>query len=267
MSKNLFVKLDIETLQQGRIKSLGIDKFAILAAISTFANSKGEAFPSQDKIAEMVGYSRRTVVTKLKALTETEIDGEKVIRIVQEKTAKGRRNKYIISPVVGFTFGVKSDATNVKQSSQGGCETAIAQELEKEFELEPSNENQEQDNILFKNAKDVVNYFRNKYFETYESTYQPNWGRDSAMIKNKLLSNYTDEEIKTILDTVFAQYDKRWANGQFPRPTIGQICSWLANKALGVAKYSEQEEAKVEAESEKYDYDDSHYDALLDELD
>lgn len=264
--KKLFIKVDIDTLQGGIIRELGVDKFAILTAIASFANNKGEAFPSQDKIAEMVGYSRRTIVTKMKELEKVEINGEPIIRIEQTKTPKGRRNKYFISPNVGLTFGnVKNSDDNVKDCVKGIVKQS-SQELERDFELEPSNKNQEKDIIVFDNAKHVLNYFRQKYFEKYNVAYQPNWGRDQAQIKNKLLANFTDSEIKAIIDVVCSEYETRWAKPSYPRPTIGQLCSWLGNEALAVASKQKDEAKRIEADSKKYEYDDSQWDRLLDEI-
>ncbi|GEK57136.1 helix-turn-helix domain-containing protein [Marinococcus halophilus] len=266
----MFYKVDIESIKNGLIKEVGgVKHFAVLSIIASYANDKGEAFPSQDTIGELIGFTRKTVNGVIKDLRSTDVEGEPVLQILQEKTAKGRRNKYVLSQKLGLHFG-KTGVTQTEGvvTEQGsGVVTERLQELERTTEQEPSNKSQEQESIVFDNAKDVVNYFRNKYFDKYEETYQPNWGRDAAMIKNKLLKTYTDEEIKTILDTVFSEYDQRWANDKFPRPTIGQLCSWLGNKALGVADSLQKQEENVEAESEKYNYDESHYDALLESLD
>jgi len=235
LSNELFVKLNIGTIKGGLISEIGIKEFAVLASIAAFSNEKGEAFPSQDTIAEMVGYSRKTITGIIAKLRKAEIEGEPVIRIVQEKTSTGRRNKYILSPKSGFVFGrgVVTKSNNEVTKQGGGNVPESLPEEEQGFNKTQSNKNQEQD-IVFDNAKAVLEYFRQKYFETYDKTYQPNWGRDQKQITNSLLKNFTDVEIKGIINTVFEHYDKRWSNTRFPRPTIGQLCTWLGNEALTI---------------------------------
>lgn len=266
----MFYKVDIETIQGGLIRKVGgVKHFSVLSVIASYANSRGESFPSQDTIGELIGYTRKTVNGIIKDLRSIVIEDEPVLQIVQEKTAHGRRNKYVLSNKLGLHFGsgVVTNQEGVVTKRSSGVVTEGLQELERDIELEPSNENHKKELIVFDNAKDVINYFRNKHFETYGTAYQPNWGRDSAIVKNKLMKTYTDEEIKKIIDTVFRDYEKRWANDKFPRPTLGQLCSWLGNKALGLSDNAEKKEASIDEENKKYDYDDSHYDALLDELD
>lgn len=272
--QQMFFKVNIDAIQNGVIAELGIDKFAVLTAIASFANNKGEAFPSQERLAKMVGYSRRTIVTKIQELTETQFDGEPVLRIEQLKSAKGKRNKYFISQKVGLTFGnVKSTTTNVNGSSPSNVKDAslsnvkhASQEQEQSNQTQYKQKPQEQE-ILFKNSKDVLDYFRNKYFNKYNVAYQPNWGRDQAMIKNKLLKNYTDFEIKTVIDVVFEEYDQRWAKPQFPRPSIGQLCSWLPNEALAIAAQRKKEAARIKQESQDADLSDDQLQKMLDLLD
>nr|BDD45006.1 hypothetical protein 1 [Bacillaceae bacterium] len=266
MVQQLFFKVDINAIQNGVIAELGIDKFAVLTAIASFANNKGEAFPSQERVAKMVGYSRRTVVTKIQELQQTKYDGDIVLRIEQVKTAKGKRNKYFISPKVGLTFGNVKSSTDEVQGGSLGYVKQIAQEQEKDIELYPNKQEPKKQDIIFANAKAVLDYFRKQYFNKYNVVYQPNWGRDSAMIKNTLLKNFTDTEIKTIIDVVFDEYDKRWAKPQYPRPSIGQLCSWLGNKALGIAAQRKAEEARIANEAASGELSDDQFEKLLKEF-
>ncbi|MDC3413948.1 helix-turn-helix domain-containing protein [Terrihalobacillus insolitus] len=260
----LFAKMDVKAIQDGLIMKVGgVKHFSVLAAIASFANSKGEAFPSQDKLAEMVGYSRKTVNQYIGELRETKIDGEPILVVVQEKTPKGRRNKYVLSPKSGFWFGIVTKSSdNVTESGNG----VVTKGLQEQEPLLTKTNIEQENNIIFDNAKAVLQYFRQQYFNKYHVAYQPNWGRDQAMIKNKLLSNFTDNEIKSIIDVVFKEYDNRWAKPQFPRPTIGQLCSWLPNEALAIAQKQTEENKRIEAESKKYEMNDDHFERLLKEF-
>lgn len=274
---NLFVKLDVKAVQDGLIKKVGgVKHFSVLAAIASFANANGEAYPSQDKIAELVGYSRKTVNQYIQELRKVTIDSEPILTIVPETTSNGRRNKYIISQKSGFWFGtgVTKSADKVTPSGNGvvadsgnGVVTNRLQEQEPYNNNHFNNNHIEQENkVIFKNAKEVLQYFRQQYFNKYNVAYQPNWGRDQAMIKNKLLSNFTDSDIKMIIDVAIGEYDNRWANDRFPRPSIGQICSWLGNEALAIAKQRQEEAEKVEADSKKYEMDEDQFERLLNQI-
>jgi hypothetical protein len=270
----LFAKMDVKAIQNGLIMKVGgVKHFAVLAAIASFANSKGEAFPSQDKIADMVGYSRKTVNQYVGELREVTIEGEPIIVVKPEKTAKGRRNKYILSPKSGFWFGNVTELNDNVTSSGNGVVTESGSRVvtnglqeQEQYKQKPYEQEPKEQDILFNNAKEVLQYFRNKYFEKYNVAYQPNWGRDQAMIKNKLLANFTDSQIKDVIDIVIEEYDKRWAKRQFPRPTIGQLCSWLPNEALAIVANRKAEAARIEQDSKKYEMNDDDFEKLLNEI-
>ena len=70
------------------------------------------------------------------------------------------------------------------------------------------------------------------------------------MVKNKLLNNYTDEELDAILEITFRDYQKRWANRQYPRPTLGGVCTFIANQALAIWQEEQKRQAKIEEAEE-----------------
>lgn len=268
---DIFIKLNAKALKEGLITQVGgVKHFAILAAIASFANDKGEAYPSQDKIAEIVGYSRKTVNETIKELQQITIDGEAILRVVQETTASGRRNKYVISSKAGFWFGkvtrVVTNFEGVVTNEGRDIVTSTLQEEEPYLKNNQKYKNNQEEEIIFKSSKDVLQYFRNKYFEKYNVAYQPNWGRDQAMIKNKLMKTYTDAQIKSIIDIVFDEYEKRWAKPSFPRPTIGQLCSWIPNEAMAILSEKEKEAERIERISKKYRMDDDYYERLMKEI-
>jgi hypothetical protein len=66
--------------------------------------------------------------------------------------------------------------------------------------------------------------------------------RHAATIRKK----WSTDESKQILDIVFEEYESRWANRDYPRPSLGQVASWLGDKAAEIA----QERSK---QVERYD--------------
>ena len=268
----LFRKLDVKQFKEGIVTAIGGAKhFAVLTTIAVHADSNGVSFPSQDTIAELSGYSRKTINETIKQLRDVRIDGEPVLVIKQQRTSKGRRNVYQLTPKSGFSFKnenvtkvnnrVTNTDNNVTQEGQG----VVTQGLQEE-ELEFKKTQREEEELVFDNARSVLDFFRQKYFEKYDVAYKPNWAKDQATIKKQIMATYSDHQIVQIIETVFDKYDTEWANEKFPRPTIGQISSWLGNKALAMAQDKQHEAEKVDEDAERYQFSDSYFDRLLDEM-
>nr|WP_279287040.1 helix-turn-helix domain-containing protein [Heliobacterium chlorum] len=88
--------------------------------------------------------------------------------------------------------------------------------------------------------KNIIEYFCEKYRQRYTVNYNPNWKRDVGLVKNKLVAVYEPVQIRMIIDTVFAEYDTRWKKDAYPRPSIGQLATWLSNEALAVGEEQQQ---------------------------
>jgi len=64
-------------------------------------------------------------------------------------------------------------------------------------------------------TKEVLNYFRNIYFDKYEQNYPTSWGRDMATIK-RLLKYYDAETLKQFIDGYFKISDPFVVNAGHP---------------------------------------------------
>lgn len=92
--------------------------------------------------------------------------------------------------------------------------------------------------------KDVIAYWCKKYEEHYYTPYYvSNWGLATAQAK-MLLAVYSDEDVKGVIDVVMRLYESKWASPNYPRPTLGQLSSWLAQQALPYVE--RREDAKDE---------------------
>jgi len=112
-------------------------------------------------------------------------------------------------------------------------------------------------------AKDVLVYFSKKYEEKYGVPYNISWARETSMVKKKLLTTYDVDLIFKVIETVFEQYDVRWSNKKYQRPTVGALCTWLFNEALTVVQEKEKKEQEVQEALNK-DY--SELDDLFDKF-
>lgn len=196
--------ISLEAIHAGLISTVGANRFGVLLAILAFMDTDGKSFPSQRKLAEMTGQSVNTVNKLINELLEIEFQDKPIIR--REMIGDGFRKKsmYYIS---------------------NGIVTATD---ENEAELKPMN------------SKDVALYFADAYKEEYGQGYSINYKTELSLIKNKLLPNFDDEALRGVIDIVIRDYKDRWASRDYPLPTIGMLCSWLANKAY--ALYTQEQE-------------------------
>lgn len=204
-SDTLRLCLSVDQLRNGLIKDIGARNFSVLLAIAAHINSGNAAFPSVAKIAEITGLSSPTVIKAIQELEGTEIGGTPVIKKSRATTANG--NSHSIYYFVG--------AEVVDEVPQ--------QEL---------------------TAKDAVILFCEHFEQTFGVKYNPTWGRDISMVKSKLIAQYPADQLREIIRIAVTQYSSFGNNPQYPTPTIGMLCTWLANKAAGVMVQEQKKEAE-----------------------
>jgi hypothetical protein len=95
-------------------------------------------------------------------------------------------------------------------------------------------------------AQDVVRLWANLYRETYGRGYGLDLDSDSSLITRKLLTNFTFDQVAKIVPMIFREYGRRWAKAEYPRPTLGQLCSWLGKEALKLVEREQQERQDLE---------------------
>lgn len=252
-SDAMFIKVNISNVQNGLIGKIGSDAWATLCVIGTFSNEQGESYPSQDTLAMMLGITRQAVNRRIAKLCSIKLDdGSAIIEKRLFNRGMGTRAFYRINPNSGVTFGrMKSNPTDNMNATQ------------KLHELEPKQEPVEQDiktltqdNVT---AKNVLTYFCIRYEDTYGVRYVPNYRKECSMIKSKLMKYHDAETLQKIIDTTFDYYDDNLATPKYPRPTIGQLCSWLSNKIVTVIAMQADKERtdRIEAENlSKFEQDD-----------
>jgi hypothetical protein len=86
----------------------------------------------------------------------------------------------------------------------------------------------------FKKAKDVLDLWCKLYSDQYNESYRiSNYGM--ALKQLKALLQHPDTSIEGGIVAAITLYDSKWKTAQFPRPTIGQMASWLFQQALPYA--------------------------------
>lgn len=199
------IKLNMESIQAGLIKTLGATPFAVLMAIVSFCDNEGEAFPSQRKLAELTGLTQPTVHKAVKTLLETEVDGVPILS--RELETLGSRTKFSVYSITPKKADVPKKRT----------------------------------------SRDYVLKFKDLYEKTFGFNCVINYGRDCSLVKNKLMANFTEEEVDMIIEKGVTEYKKRWANTNYPYPSLTMICTWIADTLM---KEHKQEQEKLKEQQE-----------------
>lgn len=219
----------------------------------------GECFPSQQKIAEYLQVSRQAVNKRIKDLLEFRFQGKPVLTLVATGEGVNRRvNRYRIEPVAQLAifgsgveaieearpWGLSSEPDNQTEGLSSQPDTNYNHITKtNEPEIPPG---EKEPGPVLDNADKVLKYFCQQYRETYHVNYSPNYGRDKAMINRKLL------------DITFENYDRLWGSRQYPRPSLGAVTTWIANKALAIHQERQKQMAviqKAQEEFKKFDKD------------
>lgn len=209
MDLNLEQKQLIKT---GVIKTIGKTEFLVLLVIQAHTDLHGVAFPSQQTIAELIGCTVRTVQKALNSLEDQKL-------IQREQTG-----------YKGLTvYSIKNEHE----------EAPVEEQQEPVPQAEPPVKK-------YKTAQDFIKRFGDLYFEHYGVNYSPNWSRDGSLVKNKLLNSYTDEQLDYLLEFTFRNFERRYANKRYPRPTFGAMASFIVNDAMAEMDKEQKKEKELE---------------------
>lgn len=220
------LKVDMPSLQHGIIKEIGATEFSVLMAIASFTDIEGQAFPSQRKLVEVTGLSLPTINKIVNKLLATEINGVPVLAREFEQT-RNKRN-----------FSVYS-LNAVKQENEESDLKVVFQETAEEVPAEKQKPKK-------KTSRDFSNMFKHLYEQEYGINYIISYARDNSLIKNKLMGNFTEEEIVELIEFIIKNYRTKWAKPSFPYPTISMMCGWLGNTAMQMIKEQKDKEKEIE---------------------
>ena len=218
------IKVDMLSLQHGLIKEIGATEFSVLMAIASFTDVEGQAFPSQRKLVEVTGLSLPTINKIVNKLLATEINGVPILSREFEQT----RNKRNFSVYTLNTTKQENEESDLK---------VVFQEIPEEVPAEKPKK---------KTARDYSAMFKHLYEQEYGINYIVSYARDNSLIKTKLMSNFTEEEIVELIEYIIKNYRSKWAKPSFPYPTIPMMCGWLGNTAIQMMKQQKDKEKEAE---------------------
>lgn len=270
--KDVFIRLHRDAFKYGLFRSLGDRLWATLCVLAFHMDEDGKCYPTQQQIADALGISRTRANIRVKELLEFRFNGKPLVEVVPDER---RNNTYRVLPLAQFAiFGGEVEPLDMLQKRNTSSDmlqerntdmlrkrkTNMLQKRNTNYNHNNNNQYNNKDTgdkpseplpvEKLKNASDVVKYFCKKYREAYDVPYNPNFSRDASMVKNKLVKTYTMEQIKAMIDVTFEQYDQAWATQGYPRPTIGQLCTWIPNKAFAVLQAREKKQADIKKQME-----------------
>lgn len=255
--------IDINAIQSGAYGKLTGELFFTFVAIASFMDDKGECYPTQEQLANIMQVHPKTAQRRVKQLLDFKLEDGSPIIVREKELVAGSSfreySKYRIFPVSGVSLSNVTVGTEMYHKQEPSISPIIISSNSLMDKTVP----QENQAIT---AKDVVYYFGKKYFETYGVKYNPNYAKDCSMVKNKLIRHYDGATIERVIDTVFAEYEDRWKKPKFPRPSIGALVTWLFNDALALIQEAEKkkiEQAKaIEEAQDDYYRSDEYYEKV-----
>lgn len=269
---SVFVRIYKEMMKSGLLRKLGAERFETLVVLAFHMKPNGRCYPPQDDLAKIMGIGRQAANRRIKSLLAFRFDNKPIVELVTDEEIDRRNNVYRVLPisqvaifegeVEPLNMSPQNDTLNntsrehdinmsskhdtSKENMSRQHDTNNKKTNNKDNNIKDSNEPSNQSTVeTFKNASDVVKYFLKKYRETYDVEYSVSWKSDPAKVKSKLLNSYSMTQIKDIIDLTFEQYDRTWATQGYPRPTIGQLCTWIPNKALAILQAREKKQADI----------------------
>lgn len=246
-NNTIYLRVYTSLFQAGIVKDLKPTNFTVLLAIASFMDAEGNCYPTQRQIADITGITTPTVNKAVNELLEFKVNGTSIISREFVQQGQFKNSYYTINPlsqIAIFDGQIKEIETEHVQEKQAVPFKNLA--LNNNHITISNNTNiaeatEQSSEPLFKNAKDVAVYFAEQYRKKYDVNYSIVFKRDLPLIKNKLMKDFSNEQIKTMIDFTIAEYDKRWKNYSYPRPTISALCTWMGQTALSIAEEGKKE--------------------------
>ncbi|MEA3318909.1 MAG: helix-turn-helix domain-containing protein [Bacillota bacterium] len=98
--EDVFTKLPNSFFMSGLVATIGRNRAMTLLGIASYMNEEGKCFPSQERIAERLGISTRTLREDIKFLEQFRVEGKEILRVASYPTEAGhRKHAYRVMPI------------------------------------------------------------------------------------------------------------------------------------------------------------------------
>ena len=258
VTSNTFVKVYNTIFTSGIVARLGTQGFTTLLALATFMDEKGECFPTQEQVAERIGCHKNTANKYINELLAVEIDGKPIVTRTILNRGQGKISSYYhIHPISQLTKfnGKIEDVKPVNHKDKDlhvsdpvvtdGVDPVVTTNCDVIRSTNKNQSNKSNTTAAF-NSSTAIKYFQEIYRDVYNVNYVVgNYGREGKLIKDKLLTPYTEEQAKRIIEIAVRQYATKWKSAKFPRPTISMF-SWITNQVIELLEQEQELDEIVE---------------------
>lgn len=273
-----YLKIDVTAIRNGLLHHVRGSELTVLLGIASFMNTGGECYPTQRQIAEITGLSLTTVNKAISNLLEIQINGMPILDRVLRGTGQRKNSVYTIFDLSPKDVDIEDyrdiDAIDIDDSFEEqkkalvtSCNNVVDKFINDSAGTEENGFGEviEPPKRVIKNSKDIAHYFAEQYKEAYGKSYVINYKRDLGLIKNKLIKNFSIDEIVEIIDLTIKDYPTRWGNSKYPYPTIGMLCSWLCNEVVrALLEQQKTDKKSKELIDQTADYVDADYSDFMD---
>lgn len=229
----IYMRVYTTIFTKGLVAKMGATGFTTLMALATFMDEKGECYPTQRQLADRIGVHVNTVNKYVNDLLEVQIGGKNLVTRQKLNSGKGKiYSYYTIHPLTQIAiFGGDieevdpqfKDTTVSDLQDTTNCDKTITK-LTKAKSIKDTDSNS-------LNSSSAIKLFQEIYREVYSVNYTvSNYGREGKIMKDKVITPYPDMA-REIIELAVREYDSRFKNAKFPRPTISMF-SWAANSII-----------------------------------
>lgn len=277
-TEQVYVRVYNSIFTSGIVSAIGTSGLTTLIALASFMDENGECYPTQQQIADRIGCHKNTANKYVNDLLSVRIDGKPLVTRTKVNKGKGLIYSYYkihplsqLSKFNGKIEHVKiTDPNDLETESTitdpcdnkvtDGCDTLITNGCD---EIRITNNNNQVNNIKDSkessekpfNSRDAIALFLETYREVYHTNYViPNYAMAAKILKDKVVTPYPDMA-REIIELGVREYDQRFRNKKFPRPTINMF-SWASSQLVEAVEEKRKREVianqapEAEAEAE-----------------
>jgi len=236
---NVYVRVYTSMFTSGLVANMGANRFTTLMALASFMDEKGECYPTQIQLADRIGVHKNTINKYINELLDFQIDGKSLVTRQKFNKGQGKIFSYYkihpLSQLAKFNGDIEEiDNHTVNPKNE---ESLVTSNVPARCDVIRSNNNHlnntNNKGASTLNSNTALALFKEVYEEVYGTEYVVgNYGKDCKLLKDKVVTPYP-ELAQRIIEVAVREYDRKWKNAKFPRPTVGMF-SWVVNNVLDI---------------------------------
>lgn len=261
---NVYVRVYTSLFASGLVAKMGANRFTTLMALASYMDAEGECYPTQIQLADSIGVHKNTINKYINELLEFEIEGTPLVTRKKVNRGQGKISSYYkIHPLSQLAkFGGQIEPVNHKIE-----DSLITNESHNQLGHNKNHFNNNHlinnnSELIITNSSTAIKYFQEVYREVYGVNYTvSNYGREGKIMKDKVITPYP-ELAKEIIEQAVKQYDSKFKNPKFPRPSIAMF-SWATNQLIPMI---EEERKLTEAADQSGNLEDEAEQRMMEKL-